>query len=151
MHYLRNSILINSGDILDRHPKIQIVLLIRYHSLISLRHIAHQMILHQRMQSNPFTMLPKLEPSGIHQLRALAAAGWQLDIRQWGYFKENEWCTLPIAFTESLITLATHESANVAAAKGASYVCTTIIDENKIYIYTPVDKNNSSNAIIICH
>lgn len=29
-------------------------------------------------------MLPKLEPPGIHQLRALAAAGWQLDIRQWG-------------------------------------------------------------------
>lgn len=71
--------------------------------------------------------------------------------RQWGYFKENEWCTLPIAFTESLITLATHESANVDAAKGSSYVCTTVTDENKIYIYTPVDKNNSSNAIIICH
>ena len=72
-------------------------------------------------------------------------------IIQWGYFKENEWCTLPIAFTESLITLATHESANVDAAKDSSYVCTTVINENKIYIYTPVDKNNSSNAIMICH
>lgn len=151
MHYLRNSILINSGDILDRHPKIQIVLLIRYHSLISLGHIAHQMILHQGMQSNPFTMLPKLEPSGIHQLRTLAAAGWQLDIRQWGYFKENEWCTLPIAFTESLITLATHESANANLAKDSSYVCTTVIDKNKIYISTPVNYKNSSNAIMICH
>lgn len=72
-------------------------------------------------------------------------------IIQWGYFKENEWCTLPIAFTKSLITLANHESANVNTAENASYVCTTVINENKIYIYTPVNKSGSSNAFVICH
>ena len=72
-------------------------------------------------------------------------------IIQWGYFKENEWCTLPIAFTKAFITLATHESADADMAKVASYVCTTAINGNKIYISTPVDTNNSSNAIVICH
>lgn len=57
------------------------------------------------MQSNPFTMLPKLEPPGIHQLRALAAAGWQLDIRQWGIATGGGNFTIPmnIDFSDSML------------------------------------------------